>query len=227
MKLLTEEELILSAVVANNRMNRGRNASGVNSYEKDLGFQPEQYLRDCLERFGQVKWLDLCCGEGKALLQCAVELADDHLQHRATLIGIDLIDGFQPIPPAIACLQWDVQSVVDWIAADQYDIITCVHGLHYVGDKLQVVQRACSALTEQGIFMAHLDLQNIKIANGSDRQFVKKRLTENGMEYNARKKIISCKGPREVDFGLVYEGASDQAGPNYTGQEAVDSYYIQ
>ena len=81
MKLLKEEELILSAVVANNRMNRGRNASGVNSYEKDLGFQPVQYIRDRLARFGQVKWLDLCCGEGKALLQCAVDLADKPLQH--------------------------------------------------------------------------------------------------------------------------------------------------
>ena len=194
--------------------------------EKDLHFHPEQYLLGHLERFGQVKWLDLCCGEGKALWQCALRLADNNLQHRATLKGIDLIEGFQPIPSAVTCLQWDVGSVVDWVGDDRYDLITCVHGLHYVGDKLRVVQSACRALTEQGIFMAHLDFKNIKIANESGSQLVRKRLRENGMEYDARKKIISCKGPREADFGWRYEGASDQAGPNYTGQEAVDSYYI-
>lgn len=226
MKLLTEKELITSAVVANNRMNRERNASGVNSYEKDLHFHPEQYLRDHQKRFGQVKWLDLCCGEGKALLQAALHLADNNLQHLATLKGIDLIEGFRPIPYAVTCLQWEVGSVVDWTNDEQYDIITCVHGLHYVGDKLQVVQKACRALTEQGVFIAHLDFKNIKIAGESGSQLVRKRIKEYGIEYDPRKKILSCKGPRVVDFGLRYEGASDQAGPNYTGQEAVDSYYV-
>lgn len=226
MKLLTENELVRSPVVANNRMNRERNASGVNSYEKDLYFHPERYLADYLDRFGQVKWLDLCCGEGKALLQCALQLAGNNFQHRATLKGIDLIDGFPPIPHTVTCLQWEVGSVVDWMAGERYDIITCVHGLHYVGDKLRVVQQACHALTEQGIFLAHLDVQNIKIANKSDSQLVRKRLKENGIEYDARKKILSCKGSREVNFGWGYEGANDQAGPNYTGQEAVDAYYV-
>lgn len=69
MKLLTENELIWSDVVANNRMNRKRSASGVNSYEKDLKFKPEKYLNDWLKQQGHVKWLDLCCGEGNALLQ--------------------------------------------------------------------------------------------------------------------------------------------------------------
>jgi len=137
MKLLTEEKLILSAVVANNRMNRERNASGVNSYEKDLRFHPERYLQEYIDRFGQVKWLDLCCGEGKALLQCALKLAGHNLQHRATLKGIDLIDAFQVIPSTVTCLRWQVGSVVDWTADDRYDFITCVHGLHYVGDKLR------------------------------------------------------------------------------------------
>lgn len=224
---MMEEELVLSAVVANNRMNRERNASGVNSYEKDLHFHPEQYLEDYIGRFGQVKWLDLCCGEGRALSQCALNLAGNNMQHLATLKGIDLIDGFQPIPPNVTCLSWQVGSVVDWTADGQYDVITCVHGLHYVGDKLRVVQSACRALTVQGIFMAHLDLKNIKIPTQAGNQLIRKRLSENGVEYNIRKRVIVCKGPREVDFGLRYEGASDQAGPNYTGQEAVDSYYIQ
>ncbi len=226
MKLLTEEELLLSAVVANNRMNRERNASGVNSYEKDLHFHPEKYLQDFIKRFGQVKWLDLCCGEGKALLQCALSLAGNSLQHQATLKGIDLVDAFQPIPSTVTCLQWQVGSVVDWTADDRYDVITCVHGLHYVGDKLRAIQSACRALTARGIFMAHLDLQNIKILTQPGNQLIRKKLNEHGMEYSIRNRVLVCKGPREVDFGLRYQGASDQAGPNYTGQEAVDSYYV-
>ncbi|WP_240966301.1 class I SAM-dependent methyltransferase [Pseudoflavitalea sp. G-6-1-2] len=152
MKLLMENELVMSAVVANNRMNRERNATGVNSYENDLSFHPEQVMRHYLDQFGHVKWMDLCCGEGKALLQSAVYLAENSLQHRAALIGVDLIDGFQSIPENVTCLQWQVGSVVNWIADDRYDIITCVHGLHYVGDKLSVIQKCCKALTEQGFF---------------------------------------------------------------------------
>ena len=38
MNLLQEKELIWSPVVANCNMNRKRNLSGVNSYEKDIGF---------------------------------------------------------------------------------------------------------------------------------------------------------------------------------------------
>ena len=226
MKLLTEEELIGSAVVANNRMNRERNASGINSYEKELRFQPEQYLRRHLGQFGHVKWLDVCCGEGKALLQSAIFLADNDLQHRATLRGIDLIDGFSPIPSGVTCLQWQVGSIVNWTPVEHYDLITCVHGLHYVGDKLQVIRKACQALTENGIFLAHLDLENIKIDNRSDSRWLTKKLKEQGVAYNVRRKTIVCNGRKQIDFSLVYQGASDLAGPNYTGQEAVNSYYI-
>lgn len=221
MDLLPEKALILSAVVANNRMNRERNAGGINSYEKDIHFHPGPYLKGHIMRFGQVRWLDLCCGEGKALLQCALDLADAGLQHQAALKGIDLIDGFQPMPADISCLHWQVGSVVDWVADDPYDLITCVHGLHYIGDKLRVVSNACRSLTAEGIFIAHLDLQNIKLP----AQMIRKKLGDAGIEYHPRKRILTCKGPREVDFGVRYEGASDQAGPNYTGQEAVDSYY--
>lgn len=221
MDLLQEKVLILSAVVANNRMNRERNAGGINSYEKDIYFHPGPYLKDHIRRFGQVRWLDLCCGKGKALLQCALELADAGFQHQAALKGIDLIDGFQPMPPGISCLHWQVGSVVDWVADDPYDLITCVHGLHYIGDKLRVISNACRSLTAEGIFIAHLDLQNIKLP----AQTIRKKLGDAGIEYHPRKRILTCKGPREVDFGVRYEGASDQVGPNYTGQEAVDSYY--
>jgi 2-polyprenyl-3-methyl-5-hydroxy-6-metoxy-1,4-benzoquinol methylase len=227
MKLLTDKELIWSAVVANTRMNRERNASGINSYEKELPFRPGDFLRDHIRRFGTVKWLDLCCGQGKALAQCAISLAEDGVQDRAALKGVDLVDGFYPVPPAVTCLQWEVRSAVDWYPDEKYDIITCVHGLHYVGDKLQVIQTACGALGEEGIFMANLDLKSIRFTNDTINRYLENLLIKNAIEYNVRKKIIVCRGTRNIDFGLVYQGANDQAGPNYTGQEAVDSYYIQ
>lgn len=225
MRLLAENELIWSDVVANNRMNRKRNASGVNSYEKELKFKPETWLNACLKEQGHVKWLDLCCGEGKALLQYASELADKGLQAQATLRGIDLTDQFQPVPSLISCLKWETRSLVDWKADDQYDLITCVHGLHYIGDKLKVLTEALKAIAPQGLLMGNLDLKSIKIEGDQKDQNLKKLFKENQVEYNDRRKIITCKGPRNISINLTYQGADDKAGPNYTGQNAVNSYY--
>ncbi len=41
---------------------------------------------------------------------------------------------------------------------DAFDLITCVHGLHYAGDKLAVLTRAVDWLTPGGLFAADLDL---------------------------------------------------------------------
>lgn len=225
MKLLSENELIWSTVVANSTMNRSRNASGLNSYEKEFRFQPAQLLLQYIDRNGSVLWLDLCCGEGRALIQSASFLASRQLQHQAQLLGIDLIDGFQPIPTEVTCLQWQVTSVTNWLPKQQFDIITCVHGLHYIGDRLQAIQKACDALTEEGIFIANLDLRNIKVAENDTGTYLKKKLREYNIQYNARQKVITCKGRRQIEWGLQYMGANDKAGPNYTGQEAVDAYY--
>ncbi|WP_217604189.1 methyltransferase domain-containing protein [Chitinophaga sp. GbtcB8] len=225
MRLLTENELIWSSIVANNRMNRKRNASGINSYERELKFKPEVYLNTCLKQQGHVKWLDLCCGEGNALIQYARELADKGSQHRGTLLGIDLIDQFQPIPSFVSCLRFQISSLVNWENEDQYDLITCVHGLHYVGDKLKVLSQGLRSVSDQGLIMANLDLNNVKIEGDSKGQYLKKLFIENEIEYNVRRKLIICKGSRNINFNLTYKGADDKTGPNYTGQDAVDSYY--
>ena len=225
MKLLSEKELIWSTVVANSTMNRARNASGLNSYEKEFRSKPEQFLHKHIEQFGHVKWLDLCCGEGKALVQSALYLANNNLQQQAQLKGIDLIDGFQSIPAEVTCLQWEVKSLIDWVPEDKFDLITCVHGLHYVGDRLRVLKQACQSLTEQGVFMANIDLRNIRVTSDSSNKYLRSRLSQEGIEYNVQRKIIKCVGPRQLELGLQYEGADDKAGPNYTGQEAVDAYY--
>ncbi|MEU8279267.1 hypothetical protein ACFYOK_11240 [Microbispora bryophytorum] len=50
-------------------------------------------------------------------------------------------------------------------------------------------------------------------------------LRANGLAYDARNKRVSCRGRREIDLPWSYLGADDRAGPNYTGQGAVDSSY--
>ncbi len=197
-------------------MNRKRVANGVNSYEKELFFNPSKYLDDLLARQGAVKWLDLCCGEGNALIQYASGLS---VQDGITLKGIDLVDQFQEIPATVNCLEFEVRSLVDWISFEQYDLITCVHGIHYVGDKLQVLVHALSALQPQGIFIANIDPNNIQ---GVD---IKKLFADNAIDYHARRKLLTCTGSRHIPITWTYTGADDQTGPNYTGQEAVTSYY--
>lgn len=216
MKLLTENELIWSPIVANNRMNRKRGANGVNSYEKDLFFNPTKYLNDCLVKQGAVKWLDICCGEGNALIQYAKGLSG---QEGVWLKGIDLVDQFQDIPVHVSCIEFEVRSIVNWVPSEKYDLITCVHGIHYVGDKLQVLANVSGALQPSGKFIANIDLNNIQ---GVD---VKKLLAQYAIDYHPKRKLLTCTGPRQMDISWTYEGADDQTGPNYTGQEAVTSYY--
>lgn len=71
MDLLTDDELERSAVVANCRMNRERVLVGSNGYDRELGFNPLEFLKEQSFTVGAVAWLDLCCGTGKALIQAA------------------------------------------------------------------------------------------------------------------------------------------------------------
>ncbi|ACU60212.1 methyltransferase domain-containing protein [Chitinophaga pinensis] len=224
MKLLSESALITSAIVANNRMNRERNASGVNSYEQEFKFKPEAWLAAYIQQYGHVKWLDICCGQGKALIQAAGQLAKNQLQDKAALSGMDLIDGFWSVPDGVNCLSFAIQSAVSWEPATPYDLITCVHGLHYMGDKLHVLSKIFAAISENGVFYGNFDVNSV-IITGAGKDHLKKIFRQNDIQYNARTKVLYCKGPRAVTFGREYVGADDQAGPNYTGQEAVTSYY--
>jgi len=225
MKLLSENELVWSWVVANSKMNRKRNASGVNSYEKELKINPELFLENHIQQKGFVKWLDICCGEGKALIQAAEYLSKKGLQDKALLKGVDLVNAFQPISAAISCIHFEVRSIVDWSPTEQYDLITCVHGLHYIGDKLKVLKAIFEILSSQGLFIANLDLNNIQLLNGDAAAYLKSNFKQNDIQYNSRTRLLTCKGPRRIDFNVSYKGANDQAGPNYTGQDAVASVY--
>lgn len=222
MNLKGKRELAASPVVANCRMNRERELSGGNSYTRDLCLNPVEFLTSRLEDQQSVCWLDLCCGRGRALITAARQFAESGTEVKIT--GVDLVGMFDAVDvPNLTLVE---SAVEDWEPAHSYDLITCVHGLHYVGDKIGAVSRAVSWLTETGRFRAHLDSQNLRHLQyqGFGRVIVR-HLRESGLEFDARRKIIGCAQKCHVSVPWIYLGADDEAGPNFTGQSAVNSWY--
>jgi len=207
--LLDDFALAGSPVVANNAMNRERGLLGVNSYEREAGLDPLSRLT------GGDAWLDLCCGSGRALFEAAA----DPRARGVTITGVDLVDFFVPAvrPPGLELVVADVSA---WRPSRLYDLITCVHGLHYVGDRLGLLARAASWLTPSGLLVADFDPGQVTGAGGLVGE-----LRRHGFGYDARARRITLRGGREVVFPYRYLGADDTAGPNYTGQPAVRAYY--
>ena len=224
MELLGNHDLERSSVVANCRMNRERTLTGSNGYAKEFGFNPFDLLKEKGE--ANVAWLDLCCGSGKALIEAAQIAHDQGMDAKVEIVGVDLVAPSSPPRPNLTCLRFIDGSLVDWQPSDQFDLITCVHGLHYIGDKLGLIARAASWLKADGQFVANLDIGNIKIVDGPpSNRIITGELRKMGLEYDGRKKLLRCLHHTEVRFPFRYVGADDQAGPNYTKQDAVDSYY--
>ncbi|MEU6748966.1 class I SAM-dependent methyltransferase [Spirillospora sp. NPDC046719] len=215
---LDDVTLERSAVVANCAMNRERT---LRSYGRELGIDVLAEIDD--------GWLDLCCGAGRALAEAAARRPD------ARITGVDLAGRFLPAASAVRLV---TASVAEWAPDAPYGLITCVHGLHYVGDKLGVLARAASWLSADGLLVANFDTAGVRLADGSSSgassggpgggaggRRVGAALREAGFHYDGRRRRISLRGRREVRFPFRYLGADDQAGPNYTGQPAVDSFY--
>jgi SAM-dependent methyltransferase len=224
--LVNDQVLEEQDVVANSTMNRERGLAGVNSYEKELGIDPIDVLVDRSARPepDPVAWLDVCCGTGLALVQGAHVLA--HRGRRdIRLVGIDLVDRFDSRATDLDVLDVRCTSLAAWRPDRVFDLITCVHGLHYVGDKLAALARLASWLGPGGQLVANLDPRSIRIAGQpSGRQLVS-ALRSSGFEVDLRRRRICLLGGRSVHLPYRYLGADPAAGPNYTGQPAVDSHY--
>jgi len=221
MQPLPDDKLENSWVVANRAMNRERQLAGANSYEKDLRFELVDFLAARCEETDDVGWLDLCCGAGLALVQAAERLGD-----RVVIDGVDLVRAFEPIPSNVTRLNFHAASLHRWTTDRRYDLITCVHGLHYIGDKLGLIERIGRWLKPTGRFLGHLDLANL--ASESNSRFattLAASFRRQGIDYNRRTRILSFTGDIEPTFPYDYLGADDAAGPNYTGQDAVRSAY--
>ncbi len=221
MDLLTDDTLEQSSVVANCTMNRERELLGTNGYDQELRFDPLDFVRRRAAADGSATWLDLCCGSGRALIDAADVAEAEELPIR--IIGVDLVDMFRESNSSK--LSFVAASLTHWQPTAPVDLITCVHGLHYIGDKLRLISRAAGWLTNQGRFAANLDLQNILLRKGSARRQVAAALRSNGCEYSFRHKLLHRDKRCELSLPFRYLGADDQAGPNYTGQPAVTSHY--
>ena len=222
-RLLGDDALEQSAVVANIAMNRVRGLAGVNSYERELGFDPYEWLADRAVR--PVAWLDVCCGSGRALLEAERRFADEMPDAQIAIVGVDLVDFFAA-PPHPPRLELIAQSAASYETDRVFDLVTCVHGLHYIGDKLDLISRLVSFLTPGGLFGADFDPESILNPDGtSAARKVLRHLRESDIDYDRRRHRITCTGPRTMSFPAAYHGADDLAGPGYTGQPSVCSYY--
>lgn len=136
-RFLSSAELEHSPVVANCTMNRERDLRGSNGYDVELGMDPLDWLRRrSVEQARTARWLDLCCGTGKALIQAA-SLCEDSGDCSIEITGVDLVGMF--LPSDLSKLQLLKCSLFDYQPTAPFDLITCVHGLHYLGDKLQAI----------------------------------------------------------------------------------------
>jgi SAM-dependent methyltransferase len=230
--LLGDAALEMSAVVANCAMNRERQLSGVNSYARELGFDPLEVITAQVGGSGSAPggtaaWLDLCCGSGRALIQAARRAHQAGLAGRVALTGVDLVDAFDVAPGSVPGLELACAPVAAWAPARSYDLITCVHGLHYIGDKLALLARAASWLTPAGRLVADLDISAVKVGGPAADRRLRSRLRAAGFSYSPRRHQITCTGRRDVRLPYAYLGADDRVGPGYTGQPAVTSYYAE
>jgi SAM-dependent methyltransferase len=225
MELLRDPALEQSSVVANSLMNRERHCVGDNSYEKELALNPIEFLRGRLNAEAHVAWLDLCCGRGRALIEAAQAFDNDNDRERLSFVGVDLVSMFDPRPAQLRSLQLVEASAFQWVPQEKFDLVTCVHGLHYIGNKLGLIAQACAWLKPDGLFVGHLDLANIKVTNDAAGKRLLRDLWRAGLIYDEATRVMRCNGARQITLKYEYSGANDHAGPNYTGQAAVDSYY--
>jgi SAM-dependent methyltransferase len=226
-QLVGDVELHSSDVVANATMNRQRGLEGANSYTKDLGFNPLAYLLDAAGgRDRKVAWLDACCGSGRALHDAADRLLTLRTNGDVALVGVDLVDYFDPRPDLYGRVTLVAAPLLDWTPTGIFDLITCVHGLHYLGDKLGALRRLATWLTTDGLLVADFDPASIRLADGQPGgRALTRLLRQAGFELDTRRHRVRLAGHRRFDLPFTYIGADDTAGPNYTGQPAVNSYY--
>ncbi|MFE9785031.1 SAM-dependent methyltransferase [Nocardia salmonicida] len=169
--LLDISTLEQSSVVANNTMNRGRGLSGVNSYTRELGFDPYEVLAECLraDPTARVTWVDVCCGSGRALLE-----AEQRFDREFPTADVTIIE-----------------AMTNWLAPT-------------------------------GLFTADFDPAEIRHPNGSPAaEAVIETLRAAGLTYDRHR----IHGHGRPEFTATYLGADPTAGPGYTGQPSVVSYY--
>jgi SAM-dependent methyltransferase len=222
--MLTDRELLASSVVANSTMNRGRGLEGVNSYERELRFDILNFLEERVKLRGRAVWYDACCGEGRALNSAAERLIDGGWGSKVRLLGLDLIGSSVDVP-GVEIAQGDVVTH-RW--DEPIDLVTCVHGLHYLGDKLGFIENAYSMLADGGLLMGHLDASNIRCEAGTGMTWLGllRQARRAGVEIKVEQHRLSVrKSAVALRYNVEFRGGVVSERPNYTGITVIDSWY--
>lgn len=133
-------------------------------------------------------------------------------------MGVDLVDAFDPAPAPAPNLELICASVVSWAPTRTFDLLTCLHGLHYVGDKLAVLTRAAGWLSATGRLVVDLDLSSIMLPDGRPAgRRLAARLRAAGLTYDPRRRRISCTGRRELHLPYRYLGPTTAPAPTTPG----------
>jgi SAM-dependent methyltransferase len=206
-------------------MNRSRGLIGVNSYTKDLKFDVLDWLVDRQNAKGSAVWYDVCCGEARALFQAAEELDRRHLRD-VKLIGADLIQTSRQTHDLITLIEGDVSTLTP---APEIDLITCVHGLHYIGDKLGLLSHLSGLLAPGGLFVGNIDPVNIRIGGQPAKGWgTIARLADAGKSrFVYKDHILKILDAGRIEFDVQYQAATISEGPNYTGITVMDSWYVR
>ena len=226
MTLPRADELLSSPVVANATMNRGRGLGGVNSYERELRFSITDFLAERVRERGKAVWYDACCGQGRALVEAGTQFAEMAWGRQIEIVGVDLMGMFTPEQvPGVTLIAAEVAA----FRLDQpADLITCVHGLHYLGDKLGFLQHAYAMLALDGLFLGHLDAKNVHAVDGGPpiwRQAAR-HAAKSGVALDFKSHVLCIKRTdAPLGFGVTYQGATVSEQPNYTGITVIDSWY--
>jgi len=226
-------------VVVNATMNRGRGLTGVNSYERELRrFDIAAFLRCRAESVPErrVRWLDACCGAGRALTEAADDWTSADWARRITLIGIDLYDGMPPDRNSEDGLRarFVVGDVLTHLPPQEpLDLVTCIHGLHYLPDKLAFLEQVYTRLVpDGGLLLAHLDPANVKLQDADNTPLwprLLRHVRRQGISLKFRAHLIRLErtltSPATLSFGATYATRTVAPRPNYSGMIGVDSWY--
>jgi len=227
-QLLTDGQVERSSVAANCAMNRERRLRGTDGYDRALCFDPVTWLAE--RSNDRRRWLDLCCGTGRALTDAAAELSHRGLAEHVAIVGVDLVKPSWPQDPDGAVVVEFVEAPLSsWAPAERFDLVTCVHGLHYVGDKLGLALRVLSWLAPDGLFAASLDGDDLWLVTDDERRAVGRALhgllKTTPLRYDRRHHLVTARNGGSFVLPLEFLGADDRCGANYTGQPSVRSYY--
>ena len=226
MSMLRADELLSSPVVANATMNRGRGMSGVNSYERDLRFSLMDFLAERVRERGKALWYDACCGEGRALVEAGTRFAAAEWGRQVQIVGVDLVGMFTPEQVPNCTLT--AANVAAFTLEEPADLITCVHGLHYLGDKLGFLRHAHAMLAPGGLLLAHLDPDNLRAfgAGASIWRQAVRHAAKGGAAVDFKGHVLRiARTEAPLNFGLTFQGATVSEQPNYTGITVIDSWY--